>query len=114
MNILSERIVPLAEVKNILKEKKKEYKEGDKELFYEQKRALDHAEKEGKLNMKDFSKFSEEIKELKMELPADQLVKIADLLPETVDDVRAIFSKDRFKYNEEEIKKILEVVAHYR
>lgn len=114
MNIMSEKVVPLAEVKNILKEKKKEYKEAEKELFYEQKRALDHAEKEGKLNMKDYNKFAEEIKALNMDLPGEQVIKIADLMPETVDDVRAIFSKDRFKYNEEEIKKILEVVAHYR
>lgn len=114
MNIIAEKVVPLAEVKNILREKKKEYKEAGKELFYEQKRALDHAEREGKMSLKDYSKFAEEIKALNMDLPEEQVVKIADLMPETVDDVRAIFSKDRFKYSEEEIKKILEVVAHYR
>jgi len=114
MNVISERIVALAEVKNILKEKKKEYADEEKEQFYEQKRALDHATKAAKLNAKDATKLTEEIKAVGLALTEDQTVKIADLLPETVDDVRAIFAKERFRYGEDDIKKILEVVAKYR
>lgn len=114
MNVITERVVALAEVKKILKEKSKEYKEKEVELYYEQKRALEHAEKSAKLKEKEVEKLVSELKETGLELTEEQKVKIADLLPETVDDVRAIFAKDRFKYNEEEIKKILDVVAHFR
>ncbi len=114
MNIIKERSVSLAEVKNILKDKKKEYTDEEKELYYEQKRALDHASKAAKLTPKDALKLMEGIKATGLTLTEDQLVKISDLLPETVDDVRAIFAKERFKYTEEEIKKILDVVAQYR
>jgi len=114
MNVIAEKIVPLTEVKNILKDKKKEYADEEKEQFYEQKRALDHANKAVKLSVKDTSKLIEEITALGLALTEDQTVKIADLLPETVDDVRAIFAKERFRYGEDDIKKILDVVAKYR
>jgi DNA-directed RNA polymerase subunit F len=114
MNIVSERNITLAEVKNILKDKKREYTDEEKELFYEQKRAFDHAGKAAKLGLKDANKLIEEIRSIGLSLSEDQMIKIADLLPETVDDVRAIFAKERFKYGEEEIKKVLDVVAKYR
>lgn len=114
MNIISEKIVSLSEVKNILKDKKKEYSDEEKEQFYEQKRALDHATKAAKLSVKDVDKLIEEIKSLGLSLTEDQMVKMADLLPETVDDVRAIFAKERFRYGEDDIKKILDIVAKYR
>lgn len=114
MNIVSERNITLAEVKNILKEKKKEYSEEGKELFYEQKRAFDHASKAAKISLKDANKLIDEVKGLNLSLSDEQIIKIADLLPETVDDVRAIFAKERFKYGEEDIKKVLDVVAKYR
>ena len=114
MNIVSERNITLAEVKNILKDKKKEYTDEEKELFYEQKRAFDHASKAAKLSVKDANKLIEDIRAIGLSLSEDQMIKIADLLPETVDDVRAIFAKERFKYGEEDIKKVLDVVAKYR
>lgn len=114
MNVIAEKNVTLAEVKNILKDKKKEYEDAGKELFYEQKRAYDHATKAAKLSMKDAKKLVEEVKAIGLSLSEDQIIKIVDLLPETVDDVRAIFAKERFKYTEEDITKILDVVAHYR
>ena len=54
------------------------------------------------------------LSELELKLTEEQIVKICDLLPETVDDMRAIFAKERFKYSEDEIKKILDIVDQYR
>lgn len=114
MKIKSENPITLAEVKDILKQKQKRYEEEEKELWYEQKRALEHAQKSAKLSLKDSKKLIGQLSKLELELTEDNIVKIADLLPETVDDVRAIFAKERFRYNEEEIKKIIEVVDQYR
>jgi len=114
MNVLKERCITLSEVRNILRKKEKEYKEEGKELLYEQKRALEHADKYAKLSVKDSKELMKKLSELDLNLTEDQIVKICDLLPETVDDVRAIFAKERFRYSEEEIRGIIDIVDQYR
>lgn len=114
MEVIKERNIPLAEVRNILREKKKKYTKEDREQLYEQNRALDHANKSTKLNLKDSKKLINELSKLEFNLDENQVIRICDLLPETVDDMRAIFAKERFRYTEEEIKKILDQVDHYR
>ena len=51
---------------------------------------------------------------LELGLSQEQLIKICDILPETVDDIRAVFAKERFKYSEEEIRKIIDILDQYR
>ncbi len=114
MKLVNERFVSLAEVKDILRKRDKECKAEGKELLYEQKKALEHADSSVKLSLKDTKELVEKILALNLGLTDDKAVAIADLMPENVDDVRAIFSKERFKHDEEEIKKIIEVVAQYR
>ena len=104
----------MAEVRNILNETKRRYKDEDKEPLYEQKRALEHVQKFVRLTAADTKKLFAQLKELPLQLTDEQAVKIADLLPETVDDVRAIFAKERFKYKEDEIKQITDLVDQYR
>jgi len=56
------------------------------------------------------------VKEL-MEVPMMSLanaVKIADVLPTHLDDVRAIFAKERFALSKEDAEKVLEIVNKYR
>jgi len=114
MKVMDERPITIAEVEVILKRKDKEYKDEDRDLLYEQKRALDYVKKFSKLKLKEATELSKKLAGLPLNLGSHQIVKIVDLLPETVDDVRSIFSKERFKYSEEEIKKILEIVDQYR
>jgi DNA-directed RNA polymerase subunit F len=42
-----------------------------------------------------------------------QAYKIADILPNTEDDVKAIFAKERYTPNDKEIKTILEIVKKH-
>jgi len=100
--------ISLAEVKNILKKVEKDRKE----LLYEQKIALEHANKFSKLNVK---KTNELIKELsKIESLSKFIVyKIADILPKTEDDIKTIFAKERINLGENEIKKIIDTVNKY-
>jgi DNA-directed RNA polymerase subunit F len=114
MEILDEKDIPLAKAKQILEKVRKTYKKEGKELLYEQKRAIDHVRKYAKLNLKQTQEMIKKLSELDLKLTPEQIVKICDLLPETVDDIRPIFAKERFKYNEEEIKKILDIVDQYR
>ena len=102
------KYVPLAEVKNILKKISKERKE----LTYEQRIALEHAEAFSKISVKATQDLIKELKTLDR-LEEFHVYKIADILPTTADDVKAIFAKERFTPTESEIKKIIELVAKY-
>lgn len=102
------KLVSLAEVKNMLKKVEK----NREELLYEQRIALEHAQKFAKLPA---NKTSDLIKEL-MEIEAIGEVhayKIADILPTTEDDVKTIFAKERISLKEEERKKIIKTVEKY-
>lgn len=114
MEIIDEIGIPLAEVRKILREKEKAYKAEGREMLYEQRRALEHAKHASKLNFRDTQSLMKKLTELELQLTNEQIVKICDLLPETVDDIRAIFARERFKYDEEDVKKILGIIAQYR
>ena len=102
------KIVSLAEVKNILKKISKERKE----LLYEQKIALEHAEKFAKLSAKQTKDLIVDLMKLD-HVEEIQAYKIADILPSTEDDIRAIFAKERYTPNDKEIKNILEIVKKH-
>ena len=114
MNVIEKRSISLAEARDILESKEKEYAEKEIDMSYEQRRALDHARKSSKLSAKDTKELIEKLNCMELKLKSDQVIKICDLLPETVDDVRAIFAKERFKYSEDEIKQILDLIAQHR
>jgi DNA-directed RNA polymerase subunit F len=102
------KIVSLAEVKNMLKKISKERKE----LIYEQKIALEHAERFARLSAKQTKDLIAEL--MKVEHVEEmQAYKIADILPNTEDDVKAIFAKERYTPNDKEIKTILEIVKKH-
>jgi len=100
--------VSLAEVKNILRKISKERKE----LIYEQRIALEHAERFSTLSAKQTKDLIAEL--LKQDhIEEIHAYKIADILPRNVDDVKAIFAKERISPNEKEIKTIIELVDKY-
>lgn len=100
--------VSLAEVKNILKKVSKERDE----MLYEQKIALEHANKFARLSVKKTEELISELKKLDF-LQEKHAYKIADLFPKTEDDIKTIFAKERLSLGENEIKKILDIVAKY-
>ncbi len=102
------KIISLAEAKNILKKISKERKE----LSYEQKIALEHAEKFSTLSVKQTKDLIAELMKLD-HVEEIHAYKLADILPNTVDDVKAIFAKERYTPNDKEIKNILEVIKKH-
>jgi len=102
------RPVSISEVKNILKKVEKDREE----LLYEQKIALEHALKFAKLPIKKTNDLIKELSKLEF-LDEIHVYKIADLLPQTEDDIKTIFAKERITFGEGEVKKILELVRKY-
>ena len=114
MKFLEQKVISLAEAKKILENTNKQYEEEQMELLYEQKSALEHARKFSKLGAEDVKKMESELRGLDLDLRDEHIIKICDFLPDSVDDIRAIFAKERFRYEEGQIKKILDVVAGYK
>ena len=109
MNMTEEaKTVSLTEVKNILSKEEKE-----RELSYEKKLALQHARDFAKLPVTKTKQLISELKKIER-VSEDHAFKIADVLPEGPDDVRAIFAKERYNLEPKEITEILEIVDKYR
>ena len=102
-----ERIVSLAEVKEILDAESK-----NRELSSEQKIALDHATKTTKMSLAQAKKLFEELKGL--EFVSDSVAwKIVDLLPAHPEDVRVLFAKERLILDKKQIDAIIAVVKKH-
>jgi DNA-directed RNA polymerase subunit F len=114
MDVMEQKPISLAEVTDILTEREKAYEEAGIESHYEQRKALEHSHKFNEVSMKDVSEMEAKLSELDLGLSGERIVKIIDLMTKTVDDIRAIFAKERFKYTEDEIKKITDIVDQYR
>jgi len=106
--VTDEKPVPLAKVFEILE---KEKKRG--ELEYKQRLTYDYAQKFSELDVKKAEGLIGEL--LKLEkLREHQAVTLVDLMPEKKEDVELIFAKERTRLEEEDIKKILELINKYR
>lgn len=98
--------ITIAEVKEMLSELTEHY-----ELTYEQNLALDHVIKFSKLDEESAKKLVEELSEF---IKKTQAIKIADIMPEDMADLRLIFAKERGSFKQEDMEKILEIVNNYR
>ncbi len=94
--ILRERYVTIAEASEIMNERAQ-----IGELSYEQGCALDYLQKFTKLDKETAKKLVEEL--ISLGVDEKTAVKIADILPEDIDDLKAIYYKRDLPENVEEI-----------
>ena len=106
---MEEQYVSLAELKIILDKEKA----ARGQLNQEQQYSLSHAGAFAHVDPEKVPAIVKELMEIPMMSPFNA-VKIADLLPATLDDLRAIFAKERFTLPKEDADKVLEIVAKYR
>lgn len=107
MKILEVKAVPTAEAKEIIVRREK-----DKELGYEQKLAAEHLKKFSRLKADDSKKLVSELEGI-VKLSPETLAQVVNLLPKTADELRILFSREKFNPGEEEIKKILDAVKKF-
>ncbi|MFZ3058544.1 MAG: RNA polymerase Rpb4 family protein [Candidatus Methanoperedens sp.] len=110
--IISEDIMTLGEVRELLDEVKKERENESKELGYELRKAIAHAEIFTKLDSKNSRELMNELLKLEKMKP-EIAVRIVDILPLTNDELRSIYAKERYTLSEAELKQILDLVAKY-
>jgi DNA-directed RNA polymerase subunit F len=98
--------ITIAEVKQMLEELSNSH-----ELTYEQNLALDHAHKFSKIDLESAKKLVEELQDT---IKKYQAIRIADIMPEDLLDLRLLFAKERGSFKKEELEKILEIINKYR
>ena len=97
--------IPAAEVKEILEE----FSEKN-ELSYEQNLTLAHVTNFQKLPLEDTEKL---IKELESIVKTKYAIRIADLMPKDLADLRLIFAKEATHIEKEQMEDILEILDQY-
>lgn len=110
--IISEEILTLGEVKDLLDEVKKERENENKELGYELRKAISHAEMFYKLDAKKSRELMNELMKLEKMKP-EIAVRITDILPMSNDEIRSIYAKERYTLSENELKQILDLVVRF-
>ena len=111
--VLGEEPLTLAEVKEMLTQIMEERREeSDEEQVYEFRKALNHAEIFAKLNAVDAKNLVIELTEYEKMKPTIA-VRIADILPQSRDELRAIYSKEKFTLKDEELDALLDIVKKY-
>ena len=111
--IISEERVTLPAVRSTLLGVESERIAAEKEMSYEFRRSIEHANKLAKTSPEKSAALVAEL--LKMEKMKPEIAyRIANIMPKTRDEVRAIFAKERYNLTPEEIDKIIEqVMAHF-
>ena len=106
--ILGEELITLAEARELLKKEAR----ASKELSYEKRKAVEHAEAFSELSAKKAREMVDELKKLD-KVTEEIAIRICDLMPRTKDEIRAIYAKERFTIGEKELNDILDIVSKY-
>ena len=100
--------VPLARVRDLLTEEA-----AHRALPREASLAHQHAELFARLSNEQTAKMIEELRTLPF-VDTSVAVKIVDTMPQYPEEIRLLFSKERVPLDEEQVTRLLEIVAHYR
>jgi DNA-directed RNA polymerase subunit F len=108
--VLGEERITLSELKEALTQVEGERREQGTEMSYELRRSIDHVNHLAKIPGERSRALVEEL--LKMEkMKPDIAYRIANILPRTRDELRAIYAKERFTLTGYELDGILSLVA---
>jgi DNA-directed RNA polymerase subunit F len=107
--IRSEERVTLSEVRDVLANVEAERLEAEKEMSYELRRSIEHANQLAKLPVDNSRALVEELLKLEKMKP-DIALRIANIAPRSRDELRAIYAKEKFSLSGEELDEILELV----
>jgi DNA-directed RNA polymerase subunit F len=111
--IISEERVTLPEMRGVLLRVESERIAAEKEMSYEFRRSIEHANQLAKTSPEKADALVDDL--LKMEKMKPEIAfRIANIMPKTRDEVRAIYAKERYTLSPDELDKIIELVmAHF-
>jgi DNA-directed RNA polymerase subunit F len=110
--ITSEDKVTLPQVREILQGVEAQRIAAEKEMSYEFRRSLEHANQLSKTTPEKSQDLVKEL--LKLEKMKPEIAyRITNIMPKTRDELRAIYAKERFTLSPEELDSILQTVANH-
>jgi DNA-directed RNA polymerase subunit F len=109
-NILSEELLTISEVREMLNEIMEERLSKGEELRYELRKAINHAEMFSRMSAQRSRELVNKLMELEKMKP-EIAVRIADIAPQTRDELRTLYAKERYTLSEAELDSILDLVS---
>lgn len=107
--IVSEEKVTLPELREVVLGVESERLAAEKEMSYEFRRSIEHANQLAKTTPEKSRDLVAEL--VKMEKMKPEIAyRIANIMPKSRDEVRAIFAKERYTLSPEELDTIIELV----
>ncbi|HPD50948.1 MAG: RNA polymerase Rpb4 family protein [Methanoculleus sp.] len=107
--VVSEERILLPEVRDILLTVEAARLESGDEMSYELRKSIEHANHLSKTSAEKARALVAELMKLE-KMKEDIAYRIANLMPRTRDELRAIYAKERFNLTTEELDEILELV----
>jgi len=112
--ILQEKAITLPELKEELLNVEAARLEKGKEMSYELRRSIEHANQISKTSAEKSRELVQALKQLD-KVKSDVAFRIASVMPRTRDEVRAVFGRDKFSHTPEELDVIIDlVITHFR
>jgi DNA-directed RNA polymerase subunit F len=110
--VRSEEKVTLSEVKGVLAQVEAERLESGKEMSYELRKSIEHANQLARIPPDDSRELITELLKLEKMKP-DIAFRIANIAPRSRDELRAVYAKEKFTLSGEELDEIIDLVkAH--
>lgn len=107
--IVSEEKVTLPEMRDVILGVESERLAAEKEMSYEFRRSIEHANQLAKTNPEKSRDLVAELGKMEKMKP-EIAYRIANIMPKSRDEVRAIFAKERYTLTPEELDTIIELV----
>jgi len=108
MEILMEEDISANEARHILEDRKKQ-----RDLIYDQKICMEYLEKTSRMTVAQAKAIVEELEKITILKPR-YIALILNMMPDTEEEVDALFSKERTNLKKEEVKQIVEIVGKYK
>jgi DNA-directed RNA polymerase subunit F len=110
---IDEEYLTISEVKELLEDVEAERAaDEERELRYELARAIEHVNRFTVLDPEESRELAEELQQFE-KVDEKTAFKIADLLPQSRDELRALYAQQRYALDGDELDEILNVVAKY-
>jgi len=110
---LDEEFLTVSEAKELLADIETERASNEeREMRYELARAIEHVNRFAELSAEDSRALVEELQEHE-KINEATAFKIADLLPGSRDELRAVFAQGRYSLSGDELDEVLNTIAKY-
>jgi DNA-directed RNA polymerase subunit F len=110
--IISEEKITLPELRGVLLSVESSRINAGKEMSYELRRSIEHANQLAKTTPEKAQALVAELSKLEKIKP-EIAYRIANIMPKTRDELRAIYAKERYTLSTDELDAILNIVAEY-